>query len=65
MKVSQYGRKPQAVPTYTHKPCFDHNSLNRYDTTTHVFLPVLQASPHALLNCLVLLTVGIMMPETC
>ena len=64
MRVSWYWRKPQGVPTYTHKPCFDHNTLNIYDTTSHGFLPVLQASPHALRNSLVLL-MGIMMSETC
>jgi hypothetical protein len=63
-KVSWYWRKPQTVPTYMHGPCFYHNSLNRHNTTTHVFLPVLQAS-HALLNSLVLLAMGIMMPKTC
>jgi hypothetical protein len=39
----------------------------RYNNTTYVFLSVLQASPYPVLNSLVvvLLMMGIMMPETC
>jgi hypothetical protein len=38
-----------------------------YNNTTYVFSPVLQASPYPVLNSLVvvLLMMGIMMPETC
>jgi len=49
--------------------CYSNNNFNTvhtacvpapYDHSKHN-----QASPHALLNSLVLLTMGIMMPETC
>jgi hypothetical protein len=63
--LSQYVLYHRPLPHTHTKPYYDHNSKPLRHYTSRFPSLCCRQTPHAVLNSLVLLTMGIMMPETC